>query len=229
VCWIHTCDNHGERPAGSKFKCAVDTAKVRYASLVFGSPAVVPVGSTTAGQRRVQLDPDGQLAPYGWGPGSRLWERSARHRRYWRGRIVRVLEQASYDPHSPWFDRLLHGPMLQLELGRGGLMALADLVGLVAWYLGLQLEEPFPSLQMARERVPARDPSEFDRSPDENFERTGADALVLAWLFDLLRITPAEVVYLLRYYADTDKRAETSPDWGLGELYEQVLTNPFLT
>jgi len=71
--------------------------------------------------------------------GSQLWERSATHREFWRERISNELEAAATDPHSPWFDR-------ELPQDQQVLADLADLVGLVAWYLGLQVDEPYPSL-----------------------------------------------------------------------------------
>jgi hypothetical protein len=135
-CWIHACDDHSERPSGSKFQCAIETAKILYASLVFGSPAAVPMGASTAAGRGAQLAFDG------WGPGSRMWELSAQHREYWRRRIRRVLERAVADGHSPWFGR-------ELPHDSAALTRLADLVGLVAWYLGLGAQEPYPSVRTA--------------------------------------------------------------------------------
>jgi hypothetical protein len=218
-CWIHACDDHSERPSGSKFQCAIETAKILYASLVFGSPAAVPMGASTAAGRGAQLAFDD------WGPGSRMWELSAQHREYWRRRIRRVLERAVADGHSPWFGR-------ELPHDSAALTKLADLAGLVAWYLGLGAQDPYPSVRTAgrlmREgHAEPTDFAEFDTRQDEPYERSGADPLVLAWLFDRLRITPAEVVYLLRYYAKTDEPRQTTADWGLGVLYERMQQNPF--
>jgi hypothetical protein len=232
VCWIHACDDHGERLSGAKFKCAIETAKVRYASLVFASPATVPVGSGVATRQRIEID----FELNSWGTGSALWARSAPHRDYWRRRIQRVMRHARNDPNSPWFDARRFEPfpdplesLAESEPDRAMLMELADLVGLVAWYLGLRLDEPYPSLATARDRAPAADAAR-PRSLPEHDERADPRLLALTWLFGLLRITPAEVVYLLRYYADTDDPRHTSPDWDLGgELYERLRTSPFLT
>jgi hypothetical protein len=199
-CWVHACDQHGERLANAKFRCAVNTARVRYDSLVFASAAALPLVVDAVPPPGAQLEPS-----YAWGPASPLWRQSAAHRAFWRERIEQVLEQAIRDPHSPWFDR-------ELPRGEDVLNELADLVGLVAWYLGMKIDEQYPSLESARYLLGPGEPN----------------GVVLAWLFERLRITPAEVVYLLRYYAATTEPGETSADWGLGELYALVLTNPFL-
>jgi hypothetical protein len=194
-CWIHACDDHGERLSGGKFRCAVNTAKVSYSSLAFAAHDALPIGSAALGKA------PGMLVPDGLGPGSWLWALSAEHREYWRGRIADVLGQAEADPNSPWFRR-------EVPVDPPALVALADLVGLVAWYLGLRIDQRYPSLADAR-------------------EITRAEALALAWLFELLKITPAEVAYLLRYYADTIAVGETSTDWGFGPLHESLLSSPF--
>lgn len=223
-CWIHACDSHGERISGGKFQCAIETAQVLYADLVFSSPAAVPVGASAVRGDRLGLPSD--LAVVGWNPNSRLWQRTAGHRAYWRERIGRVLRRASEDQFSPWFGR-------EFPDDPRALRQLADLVGLVAWYLGLRPRIPYPSTTTAGEfmragHTPSADLDNEDSWPflDDGYPRL--DPSVLAWLFARLRITPAEVVYLLRYYADTEEPYETAPDWGLGPLHERLLQDPFL-
>lgn len=220
LCWIHACDDHGERQSGSKFECTIETAKVLYSSLVFSSPAAVPIGA---------LAPSGLqpgLASDGWGPGSRMWEQSVPHREHWQLRIQQVLNLATADHNSPWFGREVPDDPVTLR-------RLADLVGLVAWYLGLRIHEPYPSFDTAMRlmREGRTEPADFAMSPEqaEPYQRAGVDALALVWLFDRLQITPAEVVYLLRYYTESDIPAKTSSDWGLGILYQRLLATPFLS
>jgi hypothetical protein len=223
-CWIHACDTHGERLSGAKFQCAIETAQVLYADLVVSSPAAAPVGASALRGGPLGLQSDVTIA--GWNPNSRLWQRTARHRAYWRERIERVLRRASGDHFSPWFGR-------EFPDDRLALTQLADLVGLVAWYLGLGPRVPYPSTATAGEfmRAGHTSPADLDNEdpwpyPDNGFP--GLDPSVLAWLFERLRITPAEVVYLLRYYADTEEPYELASDWGLGPLHDRLLQDPFL-
>ena len=204
-CWIHACDDHGERLAGAKFRCAVNTARISYANLVFADPDALPLGAALFGGKVAAA-----RLPDGRGSDSALWQHSVAHRDFWRDRIELVLARASSDPNSPWFGR----PVPRDERT---LIALADLIGLVAWYLGLAIGERYPSLADAHERIRTR----YDPERPAPF--------ALAWLFDLLSITPAEIVYLLRYYyADIPEVAETDQYWGLGgRLYQFTLEYPF--
>jgi hypothetical protein len=197
-CWVHACDDHGERLASKKFRCAVTTGRIAYNSLAFASAAALPLGARAIPSLGTQPEP-----PDARERVSQLWSQSAEHRQYWRERIGSVLQRAVQDSHSPWFER-------RLPQSEDVLIELADLVGVVAWYLGLKVNEPYPSLESAHRLA-------------------GPGVDVLAWLFERLRITPAEVVYLLRYYADTIEPGETNADWGLGDqLSALVQTNPFL-
>jgi hypothetical protein len=191
-CGIHACDDHGERLASDKFRCAINTAKILYTSLTFAHPVATP------------LAPAGLQATGPFRPGPLISQRSAEHRHHWREHLPRVLPFAAQDPHSPWYQR-------DVDFDEPTMKALADLVGLVAWYLGLAPSQPFPS-----------------RSNAAALDETDDPRLAIARLMQWLNVTPAEVVYLLRYYSEATIPQDTEPDWGLGDdLWAYLRENPF--